>query len=115
MSIFSAWARPRLRSSKVRRPNNSMSETFLEARPRDSDWIGWLRHELAPTRAREIRTAVIVAGAVLCVIISMALQVPQLATSAYMVFFISMESKLHTTMSGLGAVIFLTIGVGATL
>jgi len=92
-----------------------MSATFLEAHPRDSDWIGWLRHELAPAHAREIRTAIIVAGAVLCVIISMALQVPQLATSAYMVFFISKESKLVTTITGVGGVIVLTIGIGATL
>jgi uncharacterized membrane protein YccC len=65
--------------------------------------------------ARKIRTAIIVAGAVLCVIISMALQVPQLATSAYMVFFISKESKLLTTITGVGGVIVLTIGIGATL
>src|SRR5206468_3232150 len=92
-----------------------MSETFVEARPRDSDWIGRLRHELAPTRAREIRTAIIAAGAVLCVIISMALQVPQLATSAYMVFFISKENKLLTTITGVGGVIVLTIGIAGTL
>src|SRR6266550_2040886 len=66
-----------------------MSATFVEARPIDSDWLGWLKRELAPRSARNIRTAIIVAGAVLCVIISMTLQVPQLATSAYMVFFIS--------------------------
>src|SRR6266849_10585607 len=92
-----------------------MSATFVESRSIDSDWIAWLRSELAPTRAREIRTAIIVAGAVLCVIISMALQVPQLATSAYMVFFISKESKLLTTITGVGGVIVLTIGIGATL
>src|SRR6266446_2507153 len=92
-----------------------MSATFVEARPIDSDWIGWLRRELAPTRARKIRTAIMVGGAVLCVIISMALQVPQLATSAYMVFFISKESKLLTKITGVGGVIVLTIGIGATL
>ena len=92
-----------------------MSGTFVEAGSRDSDWIGWLRDELAPTRAREIRTAIIVAGAVLCVIISMALQVPQLATSAYMVFFASKETKLLTKNTGVGGVIVLTIGIGATL
>src|SRR5437667_2192393 len=92
-----------------------MSATFVEARPIDSDWIGWLRHELAPTRARNIRTAIIVAGAVLCVIISMTLQVPQLATSAYMVFFASKETKLLTKNTGLGGIIVLTIGIGATL
>src|SRR2546429_7870221 len=98
-----------------------MSATFVEAfrqsgsDPIDSDWLGWLRRELAPTRARKIRTAIIVAGAVLCVIISMALQVPELSVSAYMVFFISKENKLLTTITGVGGVIVLTIGIGATL
>src|SRR5229473_430838 len=115
MSIFFAWAPPLSRSSKVRRRNNSMSATYLEARSIDSDWIAWLRSELAPTGAREIRTAIIVAGAVLCVIISMTLQVPELATSAYMVFFISKESKRLTTITGVGGVIVLTIGIAASL
>src|SRR3954470_5649774 len=92
-----------------------MSATFVEARPIDSDWLGWLQRELAPTSARNIRTAIIVAGAVLCVIISMTLQVPQLATSAYMVFFASKENKLLTTKTGVGGGIVLTIGIGATL
>jgi uncharacterized membrane protein YccC len=92
-----------------------MSATFLEPRPIDSHWIRWLKSELAPTRAREIRTAIIVAGSVLCVIVSMALQVPELATSAYMVFFVSKESKALTTITGVGGVIVLTIGLGATL
>src|SRR5438552_18743597 len=92
-----------------------MSATFLEAQPSDSDWLGWLRRELAPTDGRKIRTAIVVSGAVLCVIISMALQVPQLATSAYMIFFVSKESKLLTTVTGVGGVIILTIGIGATL
>jgi uncharacterized membrane protein YccC len=98
-----------------------MSATFVEgfrqsgSDPSDSDWIGWLRHELAPTRAREIRTAIIIAGAVLCVIISMTLQVPQLATSAYMIFFVSKESKLLTKITGVGGIFILTIGIGATL
>src|SRR5213592_4498612 len=92
-----------------------MSETFVEARPIDSDWLGWLKRELAPTSARKIRTAIIIAGAVLCVIISMALQVPQLATSAYMVFFISKENKRVTTLVGAVGLIGLTIGIAASL
>src|SRR2546429_7256393 len=98
-----------------------MSATFVEAfrqsgsDPIDSDWLGWLRRELAPTRARKIRTAIIVAGAVLCVIISMALQVPELSVSAYMVFFISKENKLLTTITGVGGVFVLTIGIAGTL
>jgi uncharacterized membrane protein YccC len=98
-----------------------MSATFVEAfrqsgsDPSDSDWIGWLRHELAPTSARKTRTAIMVGGAVLCVIISMTLQVPELATSAYMIFFVSKETKLLTTITGVGGIIVLTIGIGATL
>ena len=91
-----------------------MSASFVEARPIDSDRIR-LRHELAPTSARKIRTAIMVGGAVLCVIISMTLQVPQLATSAYMIFFASKETKLLTKNTGLGGIIALTIGIGATL
>src|SRR6267142_5212276 len=92
-----------------------MSETFVEARPLDSNWIGWLRSELAPTSLRKIRTAIMVAGAVLCVIISMTLQVPELATSAYMIFFVSKENKLVTTITGIGGVFVLTIGIAGTL
>ena len=92
-----------------------MSATFLEARPRDSDWVGWLKRELAPTRAREIRTAIIISGVVLCVIISMALQVPELAVTAYMVFFVSKENKLLTIVTGVGGLIGATIAIAGTL
>jgi uncharacterized membrane protein YccC len=92
-----------------------MSMTFVEARPVDSDWIGWLKLELAPTRLRETRTAILVVGAVLCVIISMALQVPSLALSAYMVFFFSQKTKAITTIAGIGGIIGVTIATGATL
>jgi len=51
----------------------------------------------------------------LCVIISMTLQVPELATSAYMVFFASKETKLLTKITGIGGIFVLTIGLVATL
>src|SRR6202047_3346782 len=92
-----------------------MSETFVEARPLDSDWLGWLKRELALTHLREIRTAIMIGGTVLCVIISMTLQVPELATSAYMVFFASKETKLLTKITGVGGIVVLTIGLVATL
>jgi uncharacterized membrane protein YccC len=98
-----------------------MSATFLEAfrhsgsDPSASDWVGWLKHELAPTRVRKIRTAIIVAGVVLCVIISMALQVPELALSGFMVFFISNANKRLTAIIGLGGVIAVTIAIVGTL
>src|SRR4030095_8587275 len=92
-----------------------MSGTFVEAPPIDSYWAGWLRHELAPTRARKIRTAILVGGAVLCAIISMTLQVPELALTAYMVFFMSKETKLATAKTGVGATIFVTFAIFASL
>lgn len=92
-----------------------MSATFVEARPSDSDWTGWLKRELAPTRARKIRTAIQVCGVVLCVIISMALQVPELALTAYMVFFVSKATKHLTTATGLLGLIGVTIAVIASL
>ena len=92
-----------------------MSATFLEARAIDSDWIGWLKRELVSTRGREIRTAIIIVGVALCVIISMALQVPELALSAYMVFFVSKENKRLTTITGIGGLIGVTIAIVGTL
>src|SRR5438477_1098438 len=77
--------------------------------------LEWFKRELASTRLREVRTAIMVAGAVLCVVISMTLQVPELSLSAYMVFFISKESKFLTTVTGVGGLIGATIGIGLSL
>ncbi len=77
--------------------------------------LGWFKRELAPTGLREIRTAIMVGGTVLCVIISMALQVPEVTLSAYMVFFISQKTKHLTILIGLLGLIGATIGIGETL
>ena len=77
--------------------------------------LAWFKRELAPTPARARRTAIIVGAAVLCVIISMTLQVPELSVTAYMAFFVSQETKLKTTNVGVGGLIGLTIGIGTTL
>src|SRR6266446_5713671 len=77
--------------------------------------LAWFKHELAPTPARARRTAIMVAAAVLCVIISMTLQVPELSVTAYMPFFMSKESKFLTTLTGVIGLIGLTIGIGASL
>ena len=45
----------------------------------------------------------------------MTLQVPELSVTAYMVFFVSKENKLLTTLTGLLGLIGLTIGIGGTL
>src|SRR6478752_1793226 len=77
--------------------------------------LEWFKRELAPTPVRARRTAIIVGGAVLCVIISMTLQVPELSVTAYMPFFISQETKFKTTVVGVAGFIGLTIGIGITL
>src|SRR6478672_4441864 len=77
--------------------------------------LEWFKRELAPTRLRKIRTAIMVAAAVLCVIISMTLQVPELSVTAYMPFFMSKESKFLTTLTGVIGLIGLTIGIGVSL
>src|SRR6478672_3088269 len=77
--------------------------------------LEWFKRELAPTPALARRTAIMVAAAVLCVIISMTLQVPELSVTAYMPFFVSKESKFFTTVTGVIGLIGLTIGIGASL
>src|SRR6266436_4632747 len=77
--------------------------------------LEWFKRELAPTPARARRTAIMAAAAVLCVIISMALQVPELSVTAYMPFFMSKESKFLTTLTGVIGLIGLTIGIGVSL
>src|SRR4029450_13459508 len=76
--------------------------------------LEWFKRELAPTPGRARRTAIMVAAAVLCVIISMTLQVPELSVTAYMPFFMSKESKFLTTVTGVIGLIGLTIGIGAS-
>ena len=92
-----------------------MSAGFIDARPAPFGWLDWLRRELAPSHERKARTLILIGGTVLCVIISMTLQVPQLATSAYMAFFVSKETKEVTTMTGVGGLIGLTLGIAASL
>src|SRR6266513_5005878 len=77
--------------------------------------LEWFKRELAPTPARSRRTAIMVAAAVLCVIISMTLQVPELSVTAYMPFFMSKESKHLTTLTCLLGFIGATTGIGASL
>jgi uncharacterized membrane protein YccC len=77
--------------------------------------FAWFKRQLAPTPDRARRTAIMVGAAVLCVIISMTLQVPELSVTAYMPFFISQQTKLKTTNVGVVGFIGLTIGIGIAL
>jgi hypothetical protein len=77
--------------------------------------LEWFKRQLAPTPERARRTAIMAGAAVLCVIISMTLQVPELSVTAYMPFFVSKKSKFLTTVTGVIGFIGLTIGIGITL
>lgn len=77
--------------------------------------LEWFKRQLATTPDRARRTAIMVGAAVLCVIISMTLQVPQLSVTAYMPFFVSQETKPKTILVGVIGFIGLTIGIGITL
>ena len=92
-----------------------MSATSADTQPTHLGWLGWLRRELAPSHERKVRTLILVCGAVLCMIISMALQVPELGLSAYMAFFVSQKNKVVTTIVGILGLIGLTIGVAVSL
>jgi uncharacterized membrane protein YccC len=92
-----------------------MSPTLPEARLARLGWFDWLRRELAPSHERAVRTLIQICGAVLCVMISMALQVPELSVSAYLIFFISKETKAVTTLVGVLGLIGLTIGIAVSL
>src|SRR4029077_1575638 len=77
--------------------------------------LAWFKRELAPTPERARRTAIMAGAAVLCGVILMTLQVPELSVTAYMPFFMSKESKFLTTLTGVIGLIGLTIGIAASL
>ena len=77
--------------------------------------LPWFKRELAPTPERARRTAIMAGAAVLCVIISMTLQVPELSVTAYMPFFISQATKAKTMLLGIIGFIGLTVGIGISL
>ena len=94
---------------------SAISATAVEPTILPFGSLEWFKRELAPTPARARRTAIMVGAAVLCVIISMTLQVPELSVTAYMPFFVSKESKHLTTLTFLLGFIGATIGIGASL
>jgi len=78
-------------------------------------WLDWLRRELSPAPGRAAVTARIVLTVLLVVIISMALQIPEASLSAYMVFFVTKENKVVTTLVGVMAILGVTVAIAASL
>ncbi len=75
----------------------------------------WLRRELAPFPGREAMTLRLVVAVVLVTVVSMTLQIPFTAVSAYMVFFITKENRVITTITGITLALGATIGVALSL
>src|SRR6266478_3471293 len=78
-------------------------------------WLEWLRRELAPSPGRWEMTIRLVVGVVLVTVISMSLQVPEAALSAYMVFFVTKEDRIRTALAGVLLAVGATVAIGASL
>ena len=80
-----------------------------------ASWFECLRWELAPAPDRWKMTIRLVVTAVLVTIISMTLEVPNVALSAYMVFFVTKANRLLTTLSGVLLIVGVTVAIAANI
>ncbi|HSY18988.1 MAG TPA: FUSC family protein [Candidatus Acidoferrales bacterium] len=78
-------------------------------------WLLWLKRELAPFPGRWPMTVRMVVAVTLVTIISMSLQVPQLAFSAFFVFFVSKENRVLTLFTGVIMIAGATVSTALTL
>ena len=78
-------------------------------------WLQWLRRELAPFPGRETATLRLVVSVLAVTIISMVLQTPLTAFSAYFVFFVTKENRVVTTITGIALAIGATIAIAVSL
>ena len=72
-------------------------------------WLVWLQRELAPFPGRSAMTIRLVVATVIVTVVSLALQVPLLAYSAYFCFFITKENQVLTMFVGVLAIVGVTI------
>jgi multidrug resistance protein MdtO len=86
-----------------------------EVRPRSRPWFAVLACELAPTPDRLDATLRIVATCALVVVISMSLEIPEMALSAYIVFFIYREDPVTTALTGVMGIIGISMAIGLTI
>src|SRR5262249_13314106 len=75
---------------------------------------GLLRDELTLSPARTPRMLRMTAVVTLIVILSMALRVPEVALSAYMIFFFAKADVVATVRTGIAAVLALTVALALT-
>ena len=92
---------------------SAAAQSFTDA-PRPG-WWPWLRRELTYASGREITTVWMAVAVVLVTIISMFLEVPEAAISAYMVFFITKENRVLTMLTSTLLILGVTVSIGASL
>src|SRR5271156_4815384 len=92
-----------------------MSDLAATAPLEEPSPLAWLRRELSPYPGRGAMTLRLVAAVVIVAIISMTLATPLTAISAYMVFFVTKENRVMTTVVGVGLAIGTTIAIGLSL
>jgi multidrug resistance protein MdtO len=87
------------------------------ARLKDSRpaWLVWLRRELAPFPGRKAMTIRLVVAVAIVTVVSMALQVPLLAYSAYFCFFFTKENQVLTLFICVLAILGVTAATIITL
>ena len=78
-------------------------------------WFEWLRREMAPAPGRREMTIRLVVGVVLVTIISMTLQLPEAALSAYMVFFVTKQNRVLTALTGALLIVGATVAIAASV
>jgi len=71
-------------------------------------WLVWLRRELAPFPGRKEMTIRLVVTTAIVTVLSLALQVPQLAFSAFFCFFVTKENRVLTSFTGVLMIIAIT-------
>src|SRR5471032_403877 len=74
-----------------------------------------LRAGLAPQPGRAEASTRMLIACLLIVTISMALQIPNAALSAYMVFFVAREDMATTTRTGIALALAVSVAIGLTL
>ena len=85
-------------------------------------WLDFLRAELAPTPGRLNATVRIVVATTIVLITSMALQVPSVALSLFIVIFVTMlapgaasQNAVAGAIASIAAVVLLTLTIALTL
>src|SRR5271170_629172 len=92
---------------------SAVTDTFVPLH--GPNWLLWLRRELAPSFGRDAMTLRLVVTVVLVTVVSMTLQIPETALSAFMVFFATKENRVLTALTGILMILAATIGIAASL